>query len=786
MPDINNATFSTTSSPKINYTITYTKSRPSNSQMKYNFTISAALNSSGSYINAGYAILCTMTVNGTSADVRIKANDNDNWSGTTPRVRTVSVTCSSTTGNATQSCTFKVVSDGRVALSGANITSSGYTVTSSALLYTACGAPTACSLNPTITETTSTLSWSGAKAGTNNAISAYEIQYSESTNNSSWGSWITGTTVSSTATSGSYAVTASGTRGNYRRYQVRTRGTAGASYYSGWKISTNSVRKNTVPTKPSSVTASPAAYSTENITVSWSGASGGTSAIKGYQIARRTSTNGSTWGSWTVVTTLNLSASSGSYTDTNPSRTPGTYTQYGIWTIDALNVYSAETISNSIRCDITACGAPTACSVSAALAEGNVTLSWSGASGGAGNAINSYEIQYSESSDGSAWDAWTALSTVTSTSTSGTLSVAPSSTRGNYRRFQIRTRGAAGASYYSVWRVSSNSVRRNVLPTPPRTVTASPSVYSGNQITVAWSDAVVGTSIIRSYLIQQSTSTDNQATWSAWETAATVTTSETFGSVVVSAVGVSRTFTRYRISVTDSLGGVTAYVLSNTVMRNSPPLAAFVEAPKAGATTYNSHPICLIQTQPEPDGHPQSIYVCGANGIWYNSVDNPDCFTTPGASAEAVKTVFFDPGEPETGQQTIIVQCRDEYSTGASVTRNFTVAANPFEDIVANETHVKASHILTLRTAANHVRDYFNLPPYAWASEVVPGRTQVRDWPFHVLELRAAVQGVIDKINSFDITAAEIRIAPIDWIDIGTGRPRADVMNQLMELILQL
>ena len=47
----------------------------------------------------------------------------------------------------------------------------------------------------------------------------------------------------------------------------------------------------------------------------------------------------------------------------------------------------------------TACTAPTACTVSNTLSEGNVTLSWSGAAGGTNNTIASYEVQHSESSD---------------------------------------------------------------------------------------------------------------------------------------------------------------------------------------------------------------------------------------------------------------------------------------------------------------------------------------------------------------------------------------------------
>lgn len=247
MADINGITLQAGSSPTVYYTITYTKSRPNNSQMTYNFTISAALGSSGSFIHNGYALLCTMTVNGSSSQVRIKAADGDNWDGTTPRLRYVSVTCASTTGNATQPVTFKVVSDGRLPLSSGVITNSSYTVLSSPLLTTACGAPTSCTVSPTLAEGDVTLSWSGASGGINNTISSYEIQYSDSADNITWGAWTALTTVTTTASSGSVSVAPPSTRGNYRRFRVRTRGTAGASYYSSWKVSTNSVRRNTVP-----------------------------------------------------------------------------------------------------------------------------------------------------------------------------------------------------------------------------------------------------------------------------------------------------------------------------------------------------------------------------------------------------------------------------------------------------------------------------------------------------------------------------------------------------------
>ena len=104
---------------------------------------------------------------------------------------------------------------------------------------------------------------------------------------------------------------------------------------------------------------------------------------------------------------------------------------------------------------------------------------------------------------------------------------------------------------------------------------------------------------------------------------------------------------------------------------------------------------------------------------------------------------------------------------------------------MVGEIHVKAAHILNLRTAINNIRDYYNLPHFTWESEIIPGRTFIRDWTFHIFEIRSAIQGIIDKINSFDSTA-ERKLKPVEWLPLGTGRPRADVMAQLKDMILSL
>jgi hypothetical protein len=209
-----------------------------------------------------------------------------------------------------------------------------------------------------------------------------------------------------------------------------------------------------------------------------------------------------------------------------------------------------------------------------------------------------------------------------------------------------------------------------------------------------------------------------------------------------------------------------------------------IESPKAGGITYNTTPRILIETQAEPDGLPQTIFVTATDGNTYNSVDNPGMFSTGGSSATAVKTVFTNP-QTAPGIYSVSVLCKDEISSGTAVSRSFTIAEPNFETITANQTHVKARHIADLRTAVNNVRDYFNLPAYSWGYEIIPGRTNAAYWVYHIIELRAAIQGVVDKINMYD-TSVGARIPEILWLPLGTGRPRADVMEQLATTIRNL
>lgn len=171
-------------------------------------------------------------------------------------------------------------------------------------------APTSLSVNPTIAEEVSTLSWSGAQSARFNGIEGIEIEYSESTNNGvSYGNWAAVTVVTTTTGSGSLSVSPGSGRGSLRKFRARTRGEAGSTYYSPWKESSNTLRKSSYPTAPTSVSFSALVFE-NSVVMSWSGATDGYgNTITGYRISYQTSNDGTYFGDDVVVDTGNTNTS---------------------------------------------------------------------------------------------------------------------------------------------------------------------------------------------------------------------------------------------------------------------------------------------------------------------------------------------------------------------------------------------------------------------------------------------------------------------------------------------
>jgi len=142
--DINGQTVtSTAGSPSVAYDLSYTKSRPNNSQMTYTFTVKCRLpGGTSSWIGTGHAFTAKFTVKGSdganysnSVLIRDKnASWNTGYAGTYVRKEvSVSVTCNSTVANATQAVTFEVIVDNYDDSKTGSVTNSSHTVTSSPL-----------------------------------------------------------------------------------------------------------------------------------------------------------------------------------------------------------------------------------------------------------------------------------------------------------------------------------------------------------------------------------------------------------------------------------------------------------------------------------------------------------------------------------------------------------------------------------------------------------------------------------------------------------------------------
>ena len=430
------------------------------------------------------------------------------------------------------------------------------------------------------------------------------------------------------------------------------------------------------------------------------------------------------------------------------------------------------------------CGQPTSITISPAVAETSATLTWSGAMGGGANSITGYEIGYSDSADGDSWGAWQALAIEASSSGSGARTVDPPPTRGHFRRFRIRTRGALGEAYYSDW-ATSGTLRKNVLPSPPGVFTAAPEVYDGGSVIFSWSGVVPGTSAIKSYILQSASSMDGGVTWTSFSSLTTILSSAAFGSTTVAADIRDGVKVIYRIRTVDSFDAASAYVSSNIVSMAGAPPEPTVLSPAVGGAIFSLTPRVLLKTGAISVGT-QTLRVRVDAGAWYDSLADPDLFAVSGALGSNTATIFLPP-PLLAGNHTLSVKAVNAVSGTESntVQVQFAIAASPFSELFTNVTTVKATHIQQLRDATNIVRRYYGLSAQIWKEAIVGGKTPVIRWPLHIAEIQSAVDDIVSVINAHDASGT-FDVPPVGWQPFTAGRPRADLTRQIQDIILTL
>ena len=221
---------------------------------------------------------------------------------------------------------------------------------------TACMPPTSVAVNATNVAPGAevTLSWSGAQAGTNNAITGYHIYRGTSVS----GDYTHVYSVSTNATSGSCTVTAPSTSGSSYYYKIGTIGSV-SGYNSG--LSSAYATLTCIVTAPAAPTT--AGVNATNVapgtavTLSWSGASAGTNnAIVGYHIYRwRVSQSGPVSEFAHGITT---SATSGSITVTAPEAMGKVY-EYQVYTLGSTGLNSGPSPTCTLTTATTAFTDPT-------------------------------------------------------------------------------------------------------------------------------------------------------------------------------------------------------------------------------------------------------------------------------------------------------------------------------------------------------------------------------------------------------------------------------------------
>ena len=218
------------------------------------------------------------------------------------------------------------------------------------------------------------------------------------------------------------------------------------------------------------------------------------------------------------------------------------------------NASAYETCTLNTNLAYSNCYAPTSVTASGLVApNGEVTVSWSGASGGTSNSISGYDIYWRITSEGSAPSTGTnsGSKSVSTTSSYGSTKInIGNATRGHTVVFGVVTKGSAGSSYYSGI-TTGGSVKVNSLPTKPLGGTVSPTLVPASGGTVTFN-------------ITPGTDSDGQTVGLKYETSATGTKTACASSFSLSGVGAGTYYFWSNDGLEDSADYYTVSVSSNT------------------------------------------------------------------------------------------------------------------------------------------------------------------------------------------------------------------------------
>lgn len=583
-----------------------------------------------------------------------------------------------------------------------------------------------------------TLRWDASSAGTNNAVSSYTV-------------YIDGVAQQAVGTT-SYTVTAasSGTRS----FTVQCNGANGVN---SSQSSAVTLYTYSAPSAPTTVKVSPTSVAPGGAaTLSWSGANDGSyNTISGYVVHR--STNAASGYSQLGS---QLPASTTSLTVYAPESQGSTY-YYVVYAVGTRGGTSAVSPYASLTSySYTAVGAPTGLSISPGIVTpgGSATLSWQAGKAGTNTSISSYWV-YS-STDGSTY------SKLTGGQTTGlSLSVTAPSSGSIYFKVQsvanLSGYDSALSTEYAVLSV-------NRSPNAPSSVSASPTLYETGNVTVTWVAGGDPEGQAVTYEVQYKVSTSNS--WAAFASGSS-TTAE--GSIVDSFPrGATATF---RVRAIDSLGATSSWVESNSISRNEAPASnvlTFVKASGTG-TTYARRPKILLTIG---GSEAVSVYATGYTA------------SRSGMIPAGTQVEFVANSDQTDGAKIVTFTVTDAPGASTTVDYNFTVETPIFTDdpIISRTTNVKAVHISELRSQIDVIRSYYGLSSYNWSTVMVARSSKISNWLTEIREIRTAMTEVINQINEWDYSSTTGNLDLPSWISVTTCCPRADVMNELRNILRTL
>lgn len=219
---------------------------------------------------------------------------------------------------------------------------------------------------------------------------------------------------------------------------------------------------------------------------------------------------------------------------------------------------SSETVTiPTTSYSYTNCSSPTSVSVSGinntdfVVPGGTAKISWSGASNGVSNSISKYRVYWKASYNGDNPTTSDTYQDFSSTSSSGSVTIPTSVTRGYIVKFAVRALGSVSGYDAQTITYGSNSVKVNSLPAKPLGGTVSPTLVPASGGTVTFN-------------ITPGSDSDGQTVGLKYATSETGTKTACASSFSLSGVGAGTYYFWSNDGLEDSVDYYTVSVSSNT------------------------------------------------------------------------------------------------------------------------------------------------------------------------------------------------------------------------------